>query len=607
MRRKVKSTPHTVSAKKIRDYIDGFKVFVQPNPKSPYLRCMYCCDSVLLLAKKSVLRNHVLSVTHEHNAKKSRRQQSVPSLLAAQSSRIDSCVVILRALLRAGVSYRKASTLFTPDVISACQFISNLPSRASLQDIARDKLLPKERVFVHEFVGDDPFSIIADESSLPHSREFVIGLVIATWRGEKVMCLHRLEDGEAADSMTMSQAIMDEVRSSNFKYEKLTAVVSDNAAVMTKAMIYLKTHIPGVRHVACLSHCLNLFIHGFCDQFSLANDLLAAIKLYVSAGFDVRRRRSLLSQKFSSSFVSAMNVRLQRWTSWLTALEKVQKLYDELKTFFMSNKGAQSKEITSLMDMPAVKAEIDLVSSMLCSLLPVILASQSSDELGPSHWSKVKSVVTLLKNVKKAEDVDSITDTSSWSRLSADEISALKSKTVLGVQKAMEQWVKRLDHVGEELLSQWVLRPKFAKDLKLPATPSTKLLRVTISSEIQDEWTRYLKKVKKLDSSPSTSAIWEEWRVTFPELFNVVKRVLAVPVTGAGVERAFAAMRLVVNDHRVRLGPDLAQLEVMCRFNHRESMRSTNADEGVALPDSSSSEMELDVASSHNTSEDEGM
>ncbi len=165
---RAKKRPRFVTSETIQRYLADFPVFFQPNPALAVVKCRICGTDGPISAKKYVIKRHLESPGHLDRARVAARQHTVSAMMTAQGSQLEAFGIILCAILRAGVSYRSASSVFSPEVMAACRFATSIPSSTTLRRLAISHLLPKERVAVKEFVGDDPYSIVADETSLPH-------------------------------------------------------------------------------------------------------------------------------------------------------------------------------------------------------------------------------------------------------------------------------------------------------------------------------------------------------------------------------------------------------------------------------------------------------
>ena len=60
---------------------------------------------------------------------------------------------------------------------------------------------------------------------------------------------------------------------------------------------------------------------------------------------------------------------------------------------------------------------------------------------------------------------------------------------------------------------------------------------------------------------------WKENQSSYPHLWELAKRILAIPATSAPSERVFSVAANVVNKKRVRLDPDTVNLLIYLRGN----------------------------------------
>lgn len=71
----------------------------------------------------------------------------------------------------------------------------------------------------------------------------------------------------------------------------------------------------------------------------------------------------------------------------------------------------------------------------------------------------------------------------------------------------------------------------------------------------------------RLDSKTDILKYWESKRYDDPELYSLAVVALSVPCTQVSVERCFSAVKLLLEDHRLRLGQEKLDDLMIIRLN----------------------------------------
>lgn len=72
---------------------------------------------------------------------------------------------------------------------------------------------------------------------------------------------------------------------------------------------------------------------------------------------------------------------------------------------------------------------------------------------------------------------------------------------------------------------------------------------------------------QRLDSKTDVLKLWESRRYDDPELYLLAITALAVPCTQVSVERCFSGLKLLLEDHRLRLSASKLDDLMIIRFN----------------------------------------
>ena len=71
----------------------------------------------------------------------------------------------------------------------------------------------------------------------------------------------------------------------------------------------------------------------------------------------------------------------------------------------------------------------------------------------------------------------------------------------------------------------------------------------------------------RLPSSTNIIMYWETQKYNDPELYELATVALSAPVTQVSVERCFSAVKLLLEQHRLRMSPDLLNDLMILRCN----------------------------------------
>lgn len=72
---------------------------------------------------------------------------------------------------------------------------------------------------------------------------------------------------------------------------------------------------------------------------------------------------------------------------------------------------------------------------------------------------------------------------------------------------------------------------------------------------------------QRMDSKTDVLKLWESKRYDDIELYMLATTALAVPCTQVSVERCFSGLKLLLEDHRLRLSPSKLDDLMIIRFN----------------------------------------
>jgi hypothetical protein len=192
-----------------------------------------------------------------------------------------------------------------------------IPERTKLQTKVLDKVFNANLVKVKEVVGDNPIFLIVDETTDACGR-FALNILVGKLDGRydkpMLLCTKFLE---ATNSETVSQAIISAcgfLWDGQILYNKLSLVLSDQAAYMIKAIGILKPLFNNLHHITCLAHSLHRVCEAIRSHYKVLDSFVSNMKKVLLKS-SYRRNLFKTMTRLSLPPVPV----LTRWGTWINS------------------------------------------------------------------------------------------------------------------------------------------------------------------------------------------------------------------------------------------------------------------------------------------------
>jgi hypothetical protein len=478
---------------------------------------------------------------------------------------------------------------------------------------------PAAKLEVVKFIRENPFSLIVDEST-DISLKKCFAILVRYFKGNKVHdSLLDFIEVEAATAEGLYQCIKKVLDENNIPYNKLVGIAADNANVMlgqvNSVQVLLKRNInPKIIVMGCTCHSFHLcssyackqlpehlenFVHSVCNYFSKStkrcenlrefqdfvqetpSKILRICKTrWLSLGMvcnrildhwnslnlffqnEVLNEKVLSAQEILNNFnnkitkcymlflkyildiVNKLNLEFQSETPKVTLLlERVTNLYKIILRSFIKktvlDKYKNNVELINVND-PSIFLELNVM--YFGAHLELFLSDNqiNSSELQSFKRRSLDFYVELCKQIRSRFDFKNET----LQFASLFEPSAVVSRNVISIAQAANIFFD-LKVDLEQLNIEWHLAGEIG-------TPFEVL-------NVDNFWGSLFKQKNSLDEP------------LFPNLMNVVSRILALPHSSAAAERLFSQMKLIKVPTRNKLA-----VRTVCSILHtKELLKNT--------------------------------
>lgn len=350
--------------------------------------------------------------------------------------------------------------------------------------------------------------------------------------------------------------------------EHLTAVVTDNAANMVKAV---ELAFGKSKHISCFAHTLNLVAEGTmaCDKWQ---SIVKKIKTIVT-WFKQSCIASDELRKATSAETKLVQSVPTRWNSTYYMVQRLLELRTVVNDILFRHTNAPSMLSGS---------EISVASQVLHILRPLEAVTKeiSGDKYCTS--SKIIPLVRCMRsNITSAVTEESVAK--EVQKLALQEINkrmgAIESVTPLAISNILDPRFKKM-HFNDALACEnaigkikelMQLQLNSNEDMESDSDKSDKGGETSFSlwtdhhklvhrnwktnkseESVSDELSIYLRTpVGRLNENPLE--IWRDYRIQFPKLYKIAFKYLTIVGTSVPSERLFSHAAQVMNQQRNRL------------------------------------------------------
>lgn len=376
-----------------------------------------------------------------------------------------------------------------------------------------------------------------------------------------------LSDKHTADYLGMW--LSDICKEWKISEDKVFTVVTDGGANIVKAVCVL---FDKSKHLHCFAHMLNLVatqslaINGIETICNKVKSIITFFKHSVSAYDDLRKLTSL---KLIQSVIT-------RWNSTYIMLERFVTLYEQVVSVLL--KYPKSPSILSA-------AEIEIIKDIVVIMRPFFTVTKEISGNSSVTASKVIPLVNCLK--KKVEIIETHSETSRSLKDSilqqiSKRFGSIENVKILSVATLLDPRFKKIHFTNPVSCSdavQKVLHSMRETEENVAVTTRTQHELPNVVSERDSVWDYHKELVNKANTSydnipgemPTELKFFlnqpladintdplEYWalnKMSFPKVYSVAKKYLAVVPTSTPSERLFSLAGNILVDHRSKLSP----------------------------------------------------
>lgn len=290
-----KSPRKPMKLKNLQDMLRSYPCFDAPGANTEESH-LYASKGLLLC---KTCRHHVV-VLHRQNANQHMKTHAsdyaaahvAPMTPVLQDKKLEAATSVSLAL--AGVSYRSAEALRNSGFTNLVRLGPGIPERHRHAELIREFAANDLAHLVKQECKDVPVASAIDESTsywpTLEERPRVLSIVCINLLSGREFCLY-LTNMERCTGDTVRQEILKLTTDNILRPDQIWAVISDNAAYMTKCMVDLRKH-PGfehVQHLRCTAHTLSLQVKTLLGTLPQLQPTLAALSGLWSRSVDVRK------------------------------------------------------------------------------------------------------------------------------------------------------------------------------------------------------------------------------------------------------------------------------------------------------------------------------
>lgn len=453
-----------------------------------------------------------------------------------------------------------------------------LPSKTTLTRWIDDKYDVLSDVFKNKLKSVENLTLTTDLWTETMSMRSFLGITghfgICTDFFSITLGVYQSFDRNTSDHI--AEMLLNSCSEWNIDIDKVSAVVTDNAASMIKAVDLAF----GKKHIPCFAHTLNLVAQNAMEHCSELRNLITKVKNIVT-WFKQSNIASNELRKATSKETKLIQEVPTRWNSTYYMVERFLELRTVVNDIIFRHKTAP----------PMLNAsELSVLSSMLLILRPLEAATKEIS--GDKYCTSSKIIPLVHCLVLKIEPLhleDSLAiELKSFVLKEIEKrMGAIERVTPLAIATVLDPRYKKIHFTDALACSAAVTK---IKDLMKNATPNiemsesdsdhsekqeesfclwdshhklvSKNWKSTQSEDaISDELSIYLRSpiVGRLNENPLE--IWQDLKGQFPKLYKIAFKYLTIVGTSVPSERLFSKAAQIVNQQRNRMkGKRLSKL-----------------------------------------------
>lgn len=459
-----------------------------------------------------------------------------------------------------------------------------LPSRKKVSEVLLSETYDEVKMMLKKsFQHVDYFAVTTDYWQSQSTKSF-LSVTVHYIKDFKLMSsvLSTKEVVEAHTALNTSAALMGILNEWEI-FDKITTIVTDNAANMKKAVIEeLRKH-----HHPCVAHTINLTVTEAITsnkELSILLDkcrhLIGHFKHSVKSSNELRKYQKQLN----APELTLKNDVATRWNSVYIMIERLVTVKEALSLTLANLVSEKAPENLS-------GCEWATLSDLLLVLKPFL---QLTEEFSGEKYITMSTIIPLIRGLQKTlRNIDVSTDIARELKYVLIEtvtrrLSPLETNRIIANATFLDPRFKKIGFGLEDNAKNaqsWVteeatrlIQLRQSEYSNRPTKENIEMELETVESNSTDKlWSFFDEKVstcKHFSTSSTTAHImvkqyleldlmnrkqnplefWENHQKTFPELYLLAKKYLCVPATSVPSERLFSKAGYITNDRRSRLG-----------------------------------------------------
>lgn len=383
---------------------------------------LFCssCNVTLDHTRKGTIDKHLGSKTHvaiigrrkEEPEKVTQKQISVATAFqkgtAARDARNVAQFELVEAFAAANIPMTKLDHPKIREYL--CKNVANLGQLPQSTTLRR-QILPKvfevaEQEIRERVSAATSITVVTDEASDSQDRYvlhivFILPVKSGNQRQMEAVTAD-LVYLEQVNSTTVSRALVKTLSKFNIDFDKVSAILTDNATYMSKTMASIKVLLPYSVHLTCNAHILSLVGETFRKNFPLVDRLVACFKaIFVHCAARKHRYKELIALDcgMESTQVSLPPVPVvTRWNSWFKAVSHHAKYIDHYQHFIeaeleMSAPSNALLELIELLKSKAIKADVRFIAMNTSKLMNLLTWFESRHVLIHLAYNKIMDLM----------------------------------------------------------------------------------------------------------------------------------------------------------------------------------------------------------------------
>jgi hypothetical protein len=496
----------------------------------------------------------------------SRRDASAPASQnpSAIADRVDSKLVencLAVHLSSNSIPATKCDRLINRTFIRVVQKldIDHLPKPPSIRRRALPAGTNEFREWLFPRLRGQPFTLVVDESK------------DRNWRGITNVIYHSMTDCVLvatfdSDGPSTAQSVREVVDTAlmetGLDRKLCICMLGDNAAYMKSAARDLSFK----NSATCLAHGLNLLAKCFVAAFPLLDELVTKLNSFFKVGQPLARRIKAID--LLDVRLAALDVSTTRWNSWLIAVFEVDGCWKPLRNFCQSERtSATTERIIQQLGSAEVRAEAAIVC-LLTGLLVTLTKKAQGEDFSFEDLANLDSLKQRFEAFADGRLNPLVEFAGIFARfkVSTAEKGRVSEKVRFVCTRIMKKWNRNMTAMVELLRRRNLFDPRQAQ----PELLSAETFGTAVSSEVQGEWSQYVRLCGPNPQHDDPAIFWDGHRGRqFPRLRDVAVELLAIPPSSADVERSFAVMRTIQTPLRTSMSVNYLKMELCLRYNRR--------------------------------------